>query len=260
MFAEGHAELVRRRGKPEEALRQCEFIRKRFPNAVGGYRIAAVTLANLGRHQESEAILNQADQKFPLEYDVRRRYALYAARRQDWPEALLRWQAIRKQFDLPEVATNISQSLRAMGRYPEAEAIVTGMSNRFPGDLNLHAELAGIAADNGELDKASQSWALLRTRSPSFVLAYTSGAEVARLADREADADAILSEGVTRVTSDLGIHLEYARSAQRLGNWTAAVERWALVRERFPECREAREQETRALQAVKEQDQAVSRH
>ena len=70
-----------------------------------------------------------------------------------------------------------------------------------------------------------------------------------RRANRETEADELLCAAVARITSNLALHLEYARSAHRRKDWAVAAERWALVRERFPDCAEAGNQEANARAA-----------
>ena len=67
------------------------------------------------------------------------------------------------------------------------------------------------------------------------------------------DADEVMRVAVTRFPQDIAVHLEYAGNAHQRGEWTTAAERWALMRERFPECIEAREKEMEALAAPKKQ-------
>ena len=55
---------------------------------------------------------------------------------------------------------------------------------------------------------------------------------------READANELLRLLVGRSPEYLPGNLEYAKSAQRRGDWKEAAERWALVRARFPGCAE----------------------
>jgi tetratricopeptide (TPR) repeat protein len=240
-FVAGHAEVASRQGNLQEALCRCEVLRKRFSYNADGYTIAATCLASLGRHQEAEAMIGQAVRKFPDDNNVLIEYARQAERRQDWQEAVKRWQVVRSGFDNPSTALGIAGPLRLAGRLAEAEEIVADVCLRLPGNHWAFIELAGIAAAKGEANKEAECWKSVRKVSPFLALGYLEGVKVARRAGREVEANEILSEAVTKFNSNLDVHLEYARSAQRRGDLSAAIERWALVRKRFPECVEVRE-------------------
>jgi len=113
--------------------------------------------------------------------------------------------------------------------------------------------LAGLAAAQGDIDEVIRCWEVVLYRFPGFDRAYTAGAEAMRKVGREADADELLRQVVGRSPAYLAGHLEYARSAERRGDWSAAAERWALVRVRFPDCDEAREGEAAALVLAEQQ-------
>jgi tetratricopeptide (TPR) repeat protein len=249
-FAVGQAMVAHRRGDLQEALDRCEIVRRKFPDATDGYTIATLCLDGLARHRDAEAMIGRAVANFPRNFEVLLAYAKSAMRHQDWQRALERWEMLRDQYtDAPE-AINIAECLRHMGRYDEAEKIATDLARRFPGHAWVYAELAQIATYREDWDAAVRYWEITRRRNPYFVLGYTAGIEAARRLDREADADTILTEGLKRLKSNLSIHLEYARTAQHRGDWSTAAERWALVRERFPDCEEAREQEAKALASL----------
>jgi predicted Zn-dependent protease len=184
-------------------------------------------------------MITQAAGKFPHNYGIVVSYARHAERRRDWPEALVRWRVLKERFDEFLAPVGMAQSLREMGRYVEAEEIATEARERFPKSPWADVELARIAAAKGDLDGAAERWQIARQDFPDFNVAYTAGAEAERRVGREAEADKILTLGITRLRYDLGVHLEYARSADRRGDHAVAAERWALVRERFPDCQEA---------------------
>jgi tetratricopeptide (TPR) repeat protein len=258
-FAAGYAEVAHRRGDLEEALLRCGIVRQKFPDTAKGYTIAAACLAGLDRHQEAEAIIERAVLRLPHDYDVLVEHARHAMRRQDWQEALQRWRIMKNSFDLPIAPINMAECLRLMGSYAEAGVIATETCERYPGNHWALSGLANIAAASGDLERAVQCWEAVRRRSPFFALGYTEGADAVRRVGREVEADTILGEGVTRVKSDLRTHLEYARSAQSRGDWSAAADRWALVRQRFPDCDEGREQADVAWATVQAQKQDSGR-
>jgi len=256
--ARGYVRIAYKQEDREETLRRCEIVRRRFPGIPEGYTIAAACLTQLDRHQDAESVIERAARKLPDNYDVLAEYARCAERRKDWQEAIRRWEAVRcSEHDHGMALIGITHCFRETGRYDEAEEIATEFCTRFPTNSWGFAELATIAAARGDLETAAQRWRVARERRPLFVTAYTAGAEAARRVGRDAEADEILGAGVRLLKTALGVHLEYARSAHRNGDWPAAVERWTLLLERFPACEEAHKQKACALAAMEQQDKAA---
>ena len=238
-YAVGRAAISQRRGDPQEALRLSEIVRRKFPDTIEGYTIAAACLGKLGRPQEAEAMITQAVHKFPNNFETLVEYARCAMSRHDWQKALQRWEETKRQFNQTTVSINIAECLRRLGRHDEAEEVAVDLSKQFPGNPWVFVELAHIATAKGDLQSAIRYWEIARNRNPYFASSYIEGAEAARKIGRNADADAILIDGIARLKLDLDVHLEYARNAERSGDFTAAIERWALVKQRFPGCAEA---------------------
>lgn len=249
-FAKGYTWVAHRRGNPHETLRRCEIVRKKFPQIAEAYTFAAACLTTLGRHHEAEATIDRAVREIPHNFDVFVAYAQHAELRDDWPEALRRWELVNSRFDDAMGPRGIVHSLRQMGRYAEAEEIAIDTCERFPTNPWSYVTRAVVAADKGDLDAEIRCWADARKRCPFFALGYTSGADAARRTGQDGEADKILTLAVARLRSDLGVHLLYARSASDRGDGEEATRRWALVHERFPDCDEAREQAGRALAAA----------
>jgi tetratricopeptide (TPR) repeat protein len=257
MFAAVSAHVAQSRGDLDGALQRCTILRRKFPRVAEGYTIAVVCLTGLGRHDEAEAMIERAARKFSQDFDIVVANARNAVRRGDWPNALHRWEAVKDRFDDFLGPVGMAQSLREMGRYAEAEELATMASERYPGSPWAFGELADIATARGDLEAASQRWEVARQRCPDFARAYTSGAEAERRLGQEAEADTILGLAVTRFRFDLGVHLEYARGAERRGDQAAAAERWALVRERFPQCQEAHREDGYGLVATEQKVGAI---
>jgi tetratricopeptide (TPR) repeat protein len=253
MYAAVYAHVAQGRGDIDETFRRCEILRRKFPRVAEGYTIAATCFGSLDRQDEAEAMLGQAARRFPNNFDIVVAHARHAVRRKDWPAALRRWEAVKKWSNNFLGPVGMAQSLREMGRYAEATELATEAREQFPESPWGHAELAWIAAAEGDLQGAVQRWDLAREKCPDFALAYTLGAEATRRTGREEEADKVLILAITRMRFNLEVHLEYARNADRRGDQVASAERWALVHERFPDCDEAREQKARTLKAVEHQ-------
>lgn len=249
-FASGYVKVAHRRGDVQETLHRCELVRKRFPRVAEGYTIASGCLTELDRHDEAAALIARGKTIIPDNCEIYIQQARNAARRRDWQEAALSWEVVWSRFGELLGALGAAQSLKEMDRYTEAEKFLTEATARFEKNVWVLVEWANLITAKGDLSEGIARWTTVRMRFPYFALGYLRGAETMRQAGRESEADELLSTAVMRVPSDLNIHLEYARSAQRRGDWTNAAERWALVRERFPDCTEACEQEAEALAAI----------
>lgn len=252
-FAKAFIELADRKKDRSETLARCEIIRKRLPELADGYTVAATCLIELGRYDEAEALIEQAVRKMPADRDVLIGYARHAGRRRDWETSLRRWEVVKTSFDSVMARTGMVECLRELGRFDEAESIAAAAVEDFPTDPWSLVGHAMTAAARGDLDTAVDRWKVVCRRCPFFVLGYLRGAETAQRAGRDADAEAFLKEGVLRVGFDLGVWVDYARLAHVRRDWSAAAERWAIIRERFPECEEAVAKGAQAEAALAEQ-------
>jgi tetratricopeptide (TPR) repeat protein len=217
-----------------------------------GYTMAAECLGAHGRLDEAEAMLGRGVSKATGDIDMAVLYARHAMRRQAWPEALRRWHLIGDRFKEQWLGPfGAAECLRSMGRFDEAETLLTEMRERFESNPWPIAELANLAAAKGDHLRAVEYWEYLIEHFRTFDHAYRMGVEAMRKAGHEAKADELYRIMALRAPSNLEAQLEYARSGDRLGHPRAA-ERWAAIREDFPECAEANEREVEPSVAIGE--------
>lgn len=253
-FATGRARVAYRRGELEEAIHRCDALLRKFPDVAEGYHIAAHCLSGLGRHDAADTMLGRGVMKLPEDFNMNVHYAQSAMHRREWPEALRRWQVLQGRFENIAGPLGVAQCLTQLDRIAEAEQVLSEARLHFGVSDRLLSELANLATAKGDLEGAVQCWEDVLRQFPFFASAYTKGAEAMRKIGRRAEADELLLFAVTRFQSDVVVHLEYARSAHRNGDWAAAAERWALVCDRFPGCAEAREQRAESLAATERHD------
>jgi len=79
-------------------LSRYEAVAQAFPNEAGGPIGRAKALAATGRTQEAEQILRDVIEKFPQAAAAYTAYAELSMNRNDWAEALKRWQAAAARF------------------------------------------------------------------------------------------------------------------------------------------------------------------
>ena len=251
-LAIGFVETALRQGTHEEALRRSKIVCKRFPGVAASYIAVAACLTALQHSKEAEEFVEHAVSKLPRSFELLVEHARYAESRRDWHSALQRWNRTQKWHDTPGVALGICNCLRELGRYDEAKDIATDIGVRFSGGHWASVELANIAGARGNFVEASQHWMAVRKYSPYFLEAYVVGLETARKAGLKDDVEDILSEGLARFPTNLALHLEHARDAERREDWSAALESWADIRDRFPQCDEALGQLAKLALLVKE--------
>ena len=167
-FATGLARVAQRRGNPEEAIRRCKTLLRKYPAAADGYHIAATCLSELGRQDEADAILARGALNLPTDFNINARHARQAMRRRAWPEALRRWELMRDHFENIAVPLGIAECLREMDRLAEAEKVLTEAGARYGVNDRLLAELANLATAKGDFDEAVQCWKNIVRRFPSF--------------------------------------------------------------------------------------------
>jgi tetratricopeptide (TPR) repeat protein len=253
IFAAAFARIAYRRGDLDTAIARCEDLRRRFPRLPDGYSIAADCLTDKGRPADAEELLSRGVGKIPNDVDLCMRYAQAAVRRQDWKEGLKRWKTVWERFEPTSGLLGEAECLTHMERYDEADTILIEACDRFSMNAWPFCQWAELPAIKGDISEAVRRWHFVLDRFPGFEHAYPKAVATLRGAGQETEADEVLRVGVTRFPEDLAINLEYARSAHKRRDWTAAVERWTLVRHRFPDCAEAREQQAVAMAAVEGQ-------
>ena len=160
--------------------------------------------------------------------------ALAAVVRQDLAYASGLWdKALAAGPDLAKSSPQTALVLSLLGRLDEAEAIMAAGLAREPKSLIFGEGYAIVAERRNDLPEAIRRWTAVRSSFPREPAAYMSGSACLRLAGRPEEADAVAQAGRTACAANIGIAIEHARAAEALGNWTAALHRWEIVRDRF---------------------------
>jgi len=124
----------------EEAARRYRVAINCDPRDIRAYMGAALALREAGRFDEAEALLLQARRRFRSAQPVYVDLAVIAHERQDWPEAVRRWEALRKRFPMAEVGYTLgADSLRNAGRAADADAVLAEAAARFPAPASATA-------------------------------------------------------------------------------------------------------------------------
>ena len=85
-------------GDRPEALRRWLEVRAKFPDDPLAYAGLGTALKDVKRFDEADAILSEGMRRFPDNANIGVNHAWVAEVRQDWPEALRRWEALACRF------------------------------------------------------------------------------------------------------------------------------------------------------------------
>jgi tetratricopeptide (TPR) repeat protein/predicted O-methyltransferase YrrM len=239
------------RGDWEEAISRCKVVREHFPDVWWGYVGGANALDHLGRRDEARLLMEAGLARVPTDDDPFGAYCWLAQNRQEWPEAVTRWEGYRRRF--PDRAVGYSAestALRELSRFEEAEALALEGLRRYPNHIELQASYAFVATARRDWEQALQRWQTYVHRVPDQAVGYIHAGVALRELEQFAEADAILREALRRFPDNSEIIRNYAWNAHHNRDWLEALRRWKTYCERFPADPLGPEQAKRVLQEL----------
>ncbi len=165
-YAVGLAQTARARGDLELAIRRAALVRKRSQNVPEGYSIAIQSLRDLSRFAEAEVLTIQAMARVPNDVLVFMEHARLADAQQNWEESIDRWGAVKSRFDHSGGYMGTANAMIKLGRFDEAEVLLTQARTRFPTDVGPGVGLAQVAQARGDASEATIRWQRLAQRFP----------------------------------------------------------------------------------------------
>jgi tetratricopeptide (TPR) repeat protein len=172
----------------------------------------------------------------PDDIDDRIAAAEDAAGRRDWPLAVHLWQAA---LDLaprnPEPFLGAVAALRGAGYQDDAERLLGDVAGRFPWSRHVATAYAASAHARADWPAAVDRWAGMQDAFPDYPFAFLQGAQALREAGRLDEAETLLEMATQRFPDDEALAMAQAWLANARRDWPSAVQRWAHMRERFPE-------------------------
>jgi predicted Zn-dependent protease len=246
-----------KRGYHDEAVRRCKTLRNKHPASLSGYWIAAASLSELGRAAEAEVMLARGMRIAPQDVGLRLEFAKLAERRKDWTVALRRWIEVRELCGHIAGVVGSANALKELGRYDEAERLLSDAMYKVGNDPTVWLEHARIAEHKRDWEEAARRWEKLRSRFPMLPLVYVHIVRPLLELGRQADAEKVLREGIRRLPDDPTPFIELAWLAHRRGDWSEAAVRWAVVRERFPTRHEGYERGSEAMMTLGRTEEAM---
>jgi tetratricopeptide (TPR) repeat protein len=187
------------------------IIRADYPNHPAGYIGGAVSLRELQRDAEADALLQDAMKRLPDQPSCAVEYAWLRHAKRDWQGALPRWIAVCERFpDQQDAWLRRALAEIELWQYDAAEATLAAALAQFPDEVAFAAEYAGIAMRRSNWAVALERFAALRARFPRDVIGFTGAAKVLKDQFRLDEADALLEDAIATVPQDPRPRLEHA--------------------------------------------------
>ncbi len=165
-----------------------------------------------------------------FQLELAREHARVAEQRQDWAEALERWQEVRtgwpEQWDGYGGA---AEALRLLGREADAYALLDNATARFAADMRLWHDRARLAEQLQDWADAERCWRVFLTLDQQTWWAYGSLANNLLEQGRYADAEAVLSDALSRLGAVPELLSDLARHYERVGDWRRADTVWLAL-------------------------------
>ena len=160
---------------------------------------------------------------------------------------------------LPDAADGpegLCYALSRHNRLDEAEAVIAAARRRWPGDGRLAVAEAQARVRRSTPAETDRIWSKLYDEFPLRIIGYIEGAKAARAVGDIARADGMLEAGCQKFPKYLEMIVAYARAAMEERRWETALDRWRLVKERFPSRPESFIGTLGALNALQRFDEA----
>jgi Flp pilus assembly protein TadD len=195
-----------------EALRRADLFIARLPKSADG-RLARINILRMSGHgEESVALLRKLVRRTPKDPGVLWTWSEEAIRRQDWAEAVLRLERLRKwapDWTLGHVEA--AKALVASGRRDEAEALLAEAMRRSPEEWRIWQAAAWIAEGADEQAGAIRRWEQMRAAFPAEPAGFLGGAEALARAGEAAAAAALIRQARDFFPGDAAIKEAAAR-------------------------------------------------
>lgn len=193
-YAGGYASVAESQGSYQEALVRWKAVGKKFPGWWKPHVHVGICMRHIGNLDESELALREAVEAFPDSKLARIEWARSAEARQDWPEAIRRWQDVW-QFSRHQLADiGIGRALEEIGQLDAAEQHFLQARMRWPLIEELWIGLARIAYKRGQLEESLSRWRSVKERLPMLRHGYEGELRLLREMGRFVEAEAVALE------------------------------------------------------------------
>ena len=212
-----------------------QHVRTIWPEHPLAFSDGAVALWEAGDRAGAEAVLAEALPRFPDFHGVFAVWADLAMRRRDWPEAAVRWAELRRRFPKDgQGYVHGAHVLQQLGRAAEADEVLEEGTRQMPHEPWIMASWGYFAQHHLDFEEALRRFAIVRRNIPNHPAGYVTPAVMLRDRQRYMEAEAMLAGALARFPADAGPLIDYASIAQAKGDVEETVDRWRIVRDRFP--------------------------
>ena len=154
----GLVRIALEKGDLDAAVKHSAALRTRFPNLMDGYAVAIAASRRAKRLDEAEFLVRLGMQKFPDEVLMFMEYAGIAADRENWGEAVDRWNVVHQRFSHPSGYAGAGRALIQCGRFAEADKVLALGRMRWPVDASIAITWAECAQQGGNAEEAITRW------------------------------------------------------------------------------------------------------
>jgi tetratricopeptide (TPR) repeat protein len=253
-----YARIAEARGDHIEAARRWRGAQSGAPadEILGAMGREGMCLRAAGHLDEAEAALERTIRLEPTNMLALVEHAKLSGDRKDWEQSAARWRALAENSQMPSMFAGYADALMHLNRLDEADAMLEKAVLVYPGDQGIALARCYIAEQRGDFEEASRRWQTAQRNSPYLEPVYSHWAHCLERLGRHDEADAVLSEAVTRFRGNEWALREYAEFAHRRQDWNEACLRWATLRAKFPANEAAYDSGRVALRAAGRQEEA----
>ena len=231
-----HAEIAAERGDWSEAIHRFGIARERFPGFWWTFKRHADVLKQANRAAEAEAVLLEGQRALPTEPGLFFDHAELASDRQDWAEALHRFEMARERFPgewWP--SKRMADVLRVSGRIGEAEAVLLEAQDRHPHEAALPLDHAELAVAKRDLHEAMRRFGIVRDRFPTMWWPWRRMVQTLREMSCHDEAERVILEGIDRFPDEPALFFDHGELMQLQGRSAEALAIYRVIHERFPD-------------------------
>jgi len=135
--------------------------------------------------------------------------------------------------ELAEVLQLVSDCLRR-NEMDQADRVLADAMTRFGNDRQVLDAYASLPFRQGKWQEACRRYKTAIAALPGVPHSYAQLGIALHYSGEPEEADGVLSEAVHRFPRDIEVARDFARLASMRGDHPLALQRWELVRERFP--------------------------
>jgi predicted Zn-dependent protease len=159
--------------------------------------------------------------RFPRDPWMAVQHGWVAMRRKDWPDAIARWDFVRRHFPSQlQGYVDGGAALREAGLLDDADLVLRNGMTLFPGEPWLAIHYAWVAHFRADWEDAARRWEDVRTRFPEVTIGYLEGARALTLAGRSEEAAQLLAAAAAKFPDDREVGAASARRRSSMSSRT----------------------------------------